>query len=252
MQKKEKTMKKPLKILLASLLIISVSSCKNEKGSSQPGTDVENEATTDQTFEDLFKKMPGTAQADTTIKYTTMSAQAGESSLDVLTTELPSTCTAPPTTIAALNSGVDFFYHKFDSNTSAGATAMGFTGSIGRKEAVIIQDYVRYKTINCDGNQKKVGIGLRSYIHIKSFRGKIEGTLPQVAANVELGRAKASYSIKSLGFPIEGEILANGMGTQGEYTVENFSKLAVVHSNILRLLNTNSTMEIDPVLLPNN
>lgn len=170
----------------------------------------------------------------------------------VLTTEEPSSCVLP-TKIGDLNGGVDFKIYKFDQNTSASAAAMGFTGEIGKKQMLFIQDFTRYDYINCDNKKIKVGIGLRCFIHVTSFKGKLAySSLPGIAANVQLEKAKCTFDLKALGFGIDGTVLAEGLQTQGDYTVENFGKLAVVFNNVLKLLNSNSEMKIRPVELPTN
>lgn len=176
--------------------------------------------------------------------------QAGENSISTLEAVAPPSCNAP-TRIADLVGGVDFQIYKFDSDHSADASAFGFSGSIGKKEMLFVQDFRRYKVVSCDGEDVKVGISLRNFIHVTSAKGKIGYTrLPGVAANVELNNAKATYVLKTVGFSIDGSVLAEGLQTAGDYTVENFSKLSATFANTLRLLNSNSQMQIQAVILP--
>ncbi|MGF6924636.1 hypothetical protein QFZ48_000136 [Chitinophaga sp. W2I13] len=49
-----------------------------------------------------------------------------------------------------------------------------------------------------------------------------------MAANVEAGRASASFELKSLRFGINGDVLSEAMETQGgDYNEDNFGKLEV-------------------------
>ena len=197
----------------------------------------------------VFAELPGKKVFDVGIEYSRMQAQ-GDSKINTLTTPNIGNCgTTLPSQIKDLLSGTKYFYYKFDSETKAQASAMGFTGSFDKKDIVIIRDFVRYKKITCDGKSKDVGIGLRCYIQIKSYKAKLGGSLSAIAASVENGQANASFSIESLGFPIEGKDIA-GVVTQGDYDVDNFASLAILHSRILATLNSDNHMLIDPVELP--
>lgn len=137
-------MKKLLIIISIGLLLISC----NEKSTSFNDED--------------FKSLVNSVKAkdiptDKIIKYETLTAMSVEAAdkIPELLNEKKPECTNLPTTIGQLNSGAGFEMYKFTSDASASASAMGFTGSIGKKELLIIQDYVRYKIVNCDGAQKK-------------------------------------------------------------------------------------------------
>lgn len=146
-------------------------------------------------------------------------------------------------------SGTKYFYCKFDKSTQAEASTMGFSGSFGKKDLLIIRDFVRYKKIKCDQKTKYVGIGLRCFIQIKSYAAKLGGSLSGIAASVEQGKAEAVFSIESIGFPIEGRDIA-GLVTQGDYDVDNFASLAILHSRILEKLNSDNITTIDPAEFP--
>jgi hypothetical protein len=162
----------------------------------------------------------------------------------------PTDCKIPDR-IADLNSGVDFNIYKFDRLMSASAKAMGFIGEISRKQVLFIQDFVRYQWVDCNSTKKKYGIGIRCFIHVTNYKGRIGySSLAGIAANVELGNAKCTFHLASLGFAIDGKDLANGLQSKGDYDVENFGKLAVVFDNVLKLLNAGSNMKIEPVELP--
>ncbi len=183
--------------------------------------------------------------------YTFLDPQGdNNNAVPMITSTNNANCTALPTTIADLNSGAEFNLYTFNQSTSASASGMGFNGTIGAKELLIVQDYVRWVNTNCDGATKKYGIGIRCFIHVKSAKGKLEGSLSGIAASVELGRANATFNIKALGFGIDGSVISAGLSPAGEYNVENFSKLAVLFNETLKTLNANTTMSINPVELP--
>jgi hypothetical protein len=202
-----------------------------------------------QDISETFSKLPGEELKNSAIAYKIIKPEVGSKALDKIISLPLTNCGVIPTRIADLISGTDYFYYKFDKDNSAGASAMGFTGSIGKKELLIVRDFVRYKKLACQEGSKYVGIGLRLFIHIKSFKGKIGGSLSNIAANVELNNASATFSIKSLGFAIEGDVIADVI-SEADYTVENFAKLAVLHSYVLKTLKSDNPMIVDPVELP--
>jgi len=242
---------KKLLILSTAFLGLFFASCNNNPATTEtPKSDTLSEQEVKSVYDSATGKTLGN---DTIPKYkgqkNTIAGKADN--FEVLTTDIPATCVLP-TKIGDLNGGVDFKIYKFDQSASASASAMGFSGEIGKKEMLFIQDFTRYDYITCDGKKTKVGIGLRCFIHVTSFKGKLAySSLPGIAANVQLERAKCSFELKALGFGIDGSVLAEGLQAQGDYNVENFGKLAVVFNNVLKLLNSNSTMVIKPVELPN-
>ncbi|HYE69055.1 MAG TPA: hypothetical protein VEA58_10625 [Anaerovoracaceae bacterium] len=170
--------------------------------------------------------------------------------LDHIITNFPGACTLPRR-IADLNGGMDMRIYKFDKKMNAQASYMGFTGSITGKQMLFVQDFIRYGYVKCGDTTRKVGIGLRCYIHVKERQGKAGySSLPGIAANVELGKSETQYHLKTLGFGIDGRDLAEGLNAEGNYNVENFGKLAATFNIVLRKLNADNTMEITPVELP--
>jgi hypothetical protein len=171
--------------------------------------------------------------------------------IDKLTNSVAPICSIP-TAIAGLNSGAGYEVYKFTSDASASAAAMGFTGSIGRKELLVIRDYVRYQIVDCGGTEKKFGIGLRMFIHVKSIKSKLTGSFANIAAAAQLDQGSATYTLKSLGFGMEGDMLAEELDGQGDYNVDNFGKIAITFNNVLKTLKSdNSQLKISPVELPN-
>ncbi|WP_288244469.1 hypothetical protein [uncultured Chryseobacterium sp.] len=233
-------MKKLVSVISIVLLLFSC----NEKSASF----------SDEDFKSLVNSVKAKdIPADKIVKYETLANKSMNTTANVpeLLTENKPECTNLPTTIAQLNSGAGFEMYKFTSDAAAEATAMGFTGSIGKKELLIIQDYRRYKIVNCDGIQKKIGIGLRCFIHVKQIKAKFGGSLPNIAASAQLDMASATFSLKSLGFGMNGSLIADGLGSQGDYNVDNFGKLAVTFNNVLKALDDDNTkISINPVELP--
>jgi hypothetical protein len=156
-----------------------------------------------------------------------------------------------PTQISNLNQGSNIKIFKFDSKKQAEAKLFGFGGSIGKNEMLLIQEFARYGTFSCDGKREKFGIGLRCFIHIKSIKSKLDiDKLSAVAAHVELGNLNATYELISVGFPMEGDMLVQNLPPIGDYNVDNFGKLSATFQNILKTLNSNNNMPIEPVSMP--
>jgi hypothetical protein len=238
-----------------SIAVILFSACNNSEKTSgrNQGSDSLTEVS-DADFNEIVQSSDAKILTDTGIKYETVTAQGpARSQLITLIAEEGSLagCSALPTSIGHLNSGSRFDLYKFTQSMSAEAGYMGFKGSIGKKELLIVQDYVRFKNVECNGDTKRVGIGLRCFIHVKGIKSRIEGSLPTIAANVQLDRASATFSLVSLGFGIGGDQIVEGLPVQGEYNVENFGKVETAFYNVLKTLkNDNSTLTIDPVELP--
>ena len=249
---------KKISVLLSCFLVF-LAACNNSAQNEKQ--DVAKEKTVDQTEEFTDQDAKSTFDktnaivvnpSDITPVQPVEKTKAGKSLfLITFTTEEKRDCPKLPTAISQLNSGAGFKIFKFDQQSSAGAKALGFEGSIERKQMVLVQDYTRYTIIDCNGTKKKIGIGLRCIIHVVSRKGKVGYTsLTGIAANVELGKAKATYELYSLGFGMDGSVIAEGLNPQGDYTVENFGKLAVTFNNVLKTLNNSSKMIINPVELP--
>lgn len=188
---------------------------------------------------------------DHIVNYTSVAGQSPSANLlEELSTANPTSCPALPTKIIELNSGSGFEYYKFSSDQSAEAKAFGFGGTISKKELLIVRDYVRYKLVMCGTEEKKYGIGLRCFIHVKKLKGSLSATLANIAGSVQLDRGSAVFSLKSLGFGIGGDIIADGLSGQGDFNVENFAKVEVTFNNVLKTLKDSSTVSINPVELP--
>jgi hypothetical protein len=176
------------------------------------------------------------------------STERENSALPILITAEDKDCIPFPSTIAELNSGTDMFLYKLNRALGGYVKSMGYGVDLGKKDILFVQDYVRYTDCN---ETKRVGIGLRCFIHVKDIHGRASfNKLSQVAASVEVGKATASFSLKSLGFAIDGSVLVEGLQNQGEYNSEAAGKLTQVYNNVLKMLNANNTMTIKPVILP--
>jgi len=151
--------------------------------------------------------------------------------------------------IRDLNSSSGFELYHLTKNNSATLSALGFTGSFGDKETIIIKDYVRSKNLNCNGKTYKMGIGLRCFIHVKSKNYKGGANLANLAANVQLNKVTANYKIVSLGFGISGKEFSN-IKSSGSYDVNSFLEIENAFDKIMGYLSDENSINIDPVPLP--
>src|SRR5690606_7144294 len=148
-----------------------------------------------------------------------------------------------------LTSGSHYEVNIITKENKADLESFGFKGTFSDNVTIIIKDYVRSKTVKCNGENIKVGVGLRCFIHVTSKKYKAGANLPYLAANVQLDNAKASYKIVSLGFGLGGDVFKHIKST-GSYDVEGFSQVEMAFSNILGTLSDENEMVIDPVVLP--
>lgn len=244
---KQKTIFMKHLILLSALTIVFFS-CNNspQETSSNP----DDKDFSKEQMDTIFNKQAKTINQKNLVKYTSVAGQGAETKIDLLSTESPTGCAAFPTKISELSDGSDFEYYKFTSDRSADAKLFGFGGNIDQNEILIVRDYVRYKFVDCGGIKKKYGIGLRCFLEVKKLKGSVSATLPNIAASVQLNKGNAIYTLKSLGFAIGGDIIADGLAGQGDYNVDNFAKIEMTFTNVLKTLTDSSKVKFSPVELP--
>ena len=181
------------------------------------------------------------------------SKSEGIEDIMALMTTAASPCTKLPKSLSDLTSGAEYHVYKLDKLNGGALSILGFTGELKNNEVVFIEDYTRYSIVNCEGKDKKIGVGLRCFIHVKSRSKKLTGKiakLTEIAANVELSNATAEFSLVSLGFAFGPDIIADGTTSAGVYNVENFGKLWSLSHSVMKLLKSDSKIAISPVVLP--
>ena len=232
-------------------MLLTMFSCNNggNKNSS-------NEQITDQEFKSIVANLNNSLKAENVNDIPKYSYEVTAGPEDkstpgrVLTTPIVPDCPIP-TKFSELNNG-GYHYYTYDKDASASASAMGFTGSLGKHEILIVKDYTAYKTVSCNGSDKKYGIGVRCFIHVKSINGKLSySSLPSIAANVQLNNAEAEYNFVWLGMNIGGKLVVGDKPIEGAFNVENFANQAIIFDNIVSKIDSkDSTIPISPVLLP--
>lgn len=241
-------MKKILTLILVSA--VGFTSCHNAGKNSNLSVNTIDLGGDTVNVKEVFNKFAAkTIETGKVPKYEVVKGgtRALGSGVEQLKTDNTSSCPVL-TKLIELNSGAEYNVYKFDQSMQAGLQAMGFNGSLSKHELLFVEDYVRYKI--CNQDHKRYGIGLRCFIHVTSVKGKLSySSLPAIAANVELNNAKATFNIKSLGFAFDGSLLA-GTPVTGDYNVDDFGKLAVIFTNVAKLLTDDSKISFSPVELP--
>jgi hypothetical protein len=238
-----------MKNIVLNLFICTVLfACNNSSSTVDSGAEEFNEAKMNSFYKELNAKE---LKPDQIIKYKSF-ATAGLTGdkLDQLATANEGTCSAFPTSLSSINSESGFDYYKYTSDKQADAKFMGFGGTIGKNELVIVRDYVRFQLVPCGSDTKKIGIGLRCFVHVKKLKGSISASLANIAGSVQLNRGEASFSIHSLGFAIGGDLIAEGLVGQSDFNVDNFAKVETTYANVIKLLKDDSPIRISPVELP--
>ncbi|MEW7291055.1 hypothetical protein [Aquimarina sp. 2304DJ70-9] len=182
-----------------------------------------------------------------TYKNLDLSANFIKSDTEAITT----TCGAIPTNMAELTGGLKKYFYKFTSSTTVNLDALGYGGgSLGKKEMLLMIDFVQHKEVQCDdGKSRKYGVGSRLFLHITKKKRGVNLTLPQLAANVELNRAEVAYTISTIG--IVGPSVIDALPTGSNFDVENYAKVVNAVDNIIRLAKDNEEgVVVTPQLLP--
>ncbi|WCL80777.1 hypothetical protein PPO43_12430 [Saprospira sp. CCB-QB6] len=113
--------------------------------------------------------------------------------------EPPQGCQLPKT-VADLSSGLKKIFYQFNDKNQASLALFGKSMQLGKKEVVVIVDYMQYKDMDCDEDKSRYGVGVRLFLHIEKANRKIDlNNLPQLAANVQLGRASVRYVFQTIG-----------------------------------------------------
>lgn len=166
---------------------------------------------------------------------------------------LDEACGDIPTSMNDLTGGLEKNFYKYSSSSNINLKILGWGGGeLGKKELLIMTDFVQYKRVICsDGETRFYGVGARLFLHIKSRKRKVNLTLSQLAANVELNRAEVTYKIKTIG--IVGDKVLDVLPTGSKFDVDNYAKVVAAIDNIIKLAKDNTEgVIIEPQLLPNH
>lgn len=160
-------------------------------------------------------------------------------------------CATKPVRMTDLTGGLQKFFYKFTANSSVDLELFGYGGGkLGKKEVLLIVDFVQFKNVDCSGESVRFGVGARLFLNIKSFKSSINiNKLPMLAAAAEFDKATVTYNISTIG--IVGDKVLDALPTGAEFNVESYAKVVSAVDQIIRLAKDNTTgVNIEPQVLP--
>lgn len=110
-----------------------------------------------------------------------------------------------PQGLRDLNSGLNYKYFLFDGSMHATMQAFGMAdGNLTEDTQILVIDYLQYKDCTCDGLPTiRYAVGLRTELKFVKLHHKTDfqgvGSLASIAAQVQLGQSKITFSLKSIG-----------------------------------------------------
>jgi hypothetical protein len=125
-------------------------------------------------------------------------------------------------------------------------TLFGVSGKLGKRDILVVSDFIKYKVYSCDGKKRRIAVGMRLFLHVSDMTSKISVTnLAQLSAAVELNKAKANYEVYIFGLD------DNGMYKNlpsSSFNVDAYSKITSSFDNLFMGLSGDT--RIDPIELP--
>jgi len=157
-----------------------------------------------------------------------------------------------PTTIQDLSAGLSLRAYKFDKNNQGSLSLFGFGNiSLGRKEKVVLVEFLQTGNYVCQENKSKYGVGARMMMKITSKKNRAKINSPQqISASVTFGLAEVEFSVITIGITGPGTASLVNQGSMTENTYSNFLKS--VSNLIVDVYKTESSFLIDPQLIPEN
>lgn len=148
-----------------------------------------------------------------------------------------------PTLLKDLNRN-EIYTSNVSVTTNASLQAYGFSGTMGKKDKLIIAYLTKFKDYTCGNTTKRAQVGLKLYVHASDLKIKVNSpSLPVIAAAVELGLAKAEYKFETYG--INPDNIYTKLPS-AEFTVDTYSKVISSYDNIVHSLKDST--EIDPII----
>lgn len=163
-----------------------------------------------------------------------------------------------PKKLSDLTSGLTYRYYRFNGTMKASMQAFGIaSGDADSETEFIVIDYLQYKDCHCDGLPTiRYAVGLRTELKFTKLNSKVEfnsiGSMPQLAAQVQLGQTKVTFSMKSIG--LTGPEVRFNIPSEMDFNVSSFREF----QNAIEFLrgmeipdrvDTNK-LYVDPVMIP--
>lgn len=138
----------------------------------------------------------------------------------------------------------DVFTSNVSLSVNSSLDAYGFSGTMGKRDILIVSYLTKYKNYNCGNDTKRALVGIKLFVHASEVKIKASSpTLPMIAAAVELGLAKAEYRFQTFGINPD-DFYARLPSAQ--FTVDTYSKVISSYDIIIHSLKDST--EIDPVI----
>lgn len=155
-----------------------------------------------------------------------------------------------PTEIEDLTAGLSLRAYKFDKDNQSSLGLFGFANiELGRKENVVLVEFLQTGNHTCEGKTTKYGIGARMMMRITSKKRRAKISSPQqISASVTFGLAEVEFSMITVGITGPGTANLVNQGSMTENTYTNFLK--AVSGLIVDVYKDDSAFFIDPQLLP--
>lgn len=163
----------------------------------------------------------------------------------------PNNTCVVPTSMRELSSGMKKVFYQFTSNNAANLKLFGIANaSLGKKEVMVIVDFMQYKDNNCKETKIRYGVGARLFLNIKKAQGGINVTdLAKLAAGVEYGKAAVTYSIEVIG--LTGDKIRAALPSAGDFNVEAYAKVISAVDKIQMLASDKEDgVIINPQVIP--
>ncbi len=163
-----------------------------------------------------------------------------------------------PSSLSELTSGLEYRYYLFDGTMQASMQAFGMaSGDIDSETQYLVIDYLQYKDCNCDGLPTiRYAAGLRTELKFIRLASKTEfsgiGSLASIAAQVQTGQSKVTFSLKSIG--LTGPAVRYNIPSGVDFDVTTYREFQNA-IDFLRKLETREIVDstrltVNPVIIP--
>jgi|GEM_PF-6174948 hypothetical protein len=156
-------------------------------------------------------------------------------------------CDSIPKNAEDLTSGIRYSAHYLEESDSESLSAFGYvSGSHTGTKSIIIVDFILYKDVLCTNDQShltfkyRYAVGARLLLTIHTSKGKVNISLAEIAAQVELNKAEVSYSLHTIGItggtvvdtiaPLATTILS------GDFDVTGYTNILKAVDNIIQVI----------------
>jgi hypothetical protein len=149
-----------------------------------------------------------------------------------------------PKTLGELNQ-IDKSSSIISKTAGLDLSLWGVSGNLGKKDVLIISNFLSYKDFNCGGITKRVAVGIQVYIHAISKSYRIQSAdIVKLAANVELGKASADYHIHIFGLSNAKDVYKNL--PPATFDVDSYAKITSSFDGLISGLSEKA--RIDPII----